>query len=745
MGDRLDRLRSKLPIGSSEPSIADIDDETFDRATEILEANGDDLTKENIREQAECLLEVEDIDEGELRLGVVQDETEQSIADRDVIAPRQLQEVSNLFESGYMVRNDQFVRTLTIHGYPERVPLGWLEDLYTTNDHVRVTQHIEPRDTGSVLRKLQKRLTQLRARLHKKDQKNQTDTHEVEADRDMVKDLIWDIILGETKLFDFAIYIEIIANTEQELDEATERVVESLSAANAEAVTLDKRQIESQDALAPLGDDPIKATQLMQETAVGTMFPFIEPTVADPEGVFYGFDGTNTPVLLDRYELSSYSKAIAGKMGSGKTFAEKHEMYHRLMIDPEIEMLVLDPLGDFVDFANDLGGQVIRFGGQNTVNPLEIRRGIDDVADDPFKKKFRSVMELFRTHFSAVADQSLSKEQEGILRRAVRLAYLKYGITADPATHENTSPTMQDVLDILHALTDGDQPSEFIELHEDANEERVRPEIEQLEMRFKDADEQYAYQLLLGLEAFQEGGENDNLNGRTNVELDNRLVIIDMSMFADTGQAPLFMHVMFDWIYQRAQSSDRRTQVTIDEAHYLLRRAATTDMIDLFIRHSRHFNTAITLISQTVDEFIAKSDKKSEEAVEKARNVYNLCDIKQIFHHESVSDAMIDFHDLTPSEQNFIATAQTGEDGGYSECLLAVNDWTKSLALHVNDYEIHVLDDDLDPWEYLVDQRYIDTGDVEYLAEEGRVNDYDIPDSLLEEADVRPSPQEADD
>jgi len=28
---------------------------------------------------------------------------------------------------------------------------------------------------------------------------------------------------------------------------------------------------------------------------------------------------------------------------------------------------------------------------------------------------------------------------------------------------------------------------------------------------------------------------------------------------------------------------------------------------------------------------------------------------------------MIDFHDLTPSEQTFLTTAQTGEDGGYSE------------------------------------------------------------------------------
>jgi len=194
---------------------------------------------------------------------------------------------------------------------------------------------------------------------------------------------------------------------------------------------------------------------------------------------------------------------------------------------------------------------------------------------------------------------------------------------------------------------------------------------------------------------------------------------------------------MFDWIYQRAASDhDRRTQVTIDEAHYLLRREATTDMIDLFIRHSRHFNTAITLISQTVDEFVAQSDGQSKEAAEKARNVYNLCDIKQIFHHESVSDEMIDFHDLTPSEQTFLTTAQTGEDGGYSEFLLGVNEWSKPLALHVNDYEVSVLDDDLDPWEYLVENRYIDADDAKFLAAENRLDDYKIPESLLEEADL---------
>ena len=311
----------------------------------------------------------------------------------------------------------------------------------------------------------------------------------------------------------------------------------------------------------------------------------------------------------------------------------------------------------------------------------------DDVADDPFKKKFRSVMELFRTHFSAVADQSLSKEQEGILRRAVRLAYLKYGITADPATHENTSPTMQDVLDILHALTDGDSPTEFIDLHEDADEERVRPEIEQLEMRFKEADEKYAYQLLLGLEAFQPGGENDNLNGRTNVELDNRLVVIDMSMFADTGQAPLFMHVMFDWIYQRAQSSDRRTQVTIDEAHYLVEAPGSVEWLKRTTRHSRHLNLSLHFVTQELADFYDTDG---------AETFVNQSSIKLLHRQGNLAPAHADALGLTDVQAAFVRDAVVGKDGlGFSTALLDVDEGgTYPLRVTALPEEEAIIEDD---------------------------------------------------
>lgn len=565
-----------------------------------------------------------------------------------------------------------------------------------------------------MLRKLQKRLNQLRARLTRKREKNRTDTQQAESDLSTVESLIWDLITGETKLFDVAVYIEIVADTKADLGDRTEHVLELLAQANAEAVTLDKRQLDAQAAMAPTGADPIRNTQLMQETAAATMFPFIEPAVADPDGVLYGFDQTNTPVIVDRYELSGHCKAIAGKIGSGKTYAEKSEQFRRLLIDPEIEVLALDPLGDFVEFAENLDGQVITFGGDNVINPLAIQQAVDDTVEDPFRKKLRSVLGMFRTHFAT--RDGLSKEEEGILRRATRLAYLKYGITADPTTHSNPNPTLQDVLDILEHVADGDSPSAFLEYHDAADTGRVAPIVEEIGDRFRPTDAEHAYTVLVGLEEFQAGGESDNLNGRTNIELDARYIVFDMSMFADSGQAPLLMHVMLDWVYQRAQSSDRRTQVAIDEVHYLLRRSAAQGMLNLFVRHSRHFNTGVTLISQTVDEFL--TDETSKE-------IFDQCDIKQVFRLEDISEAVATYMTLTPAEQSFIAAAQTGENSTYSESLLTVTGHgRKRIAIHSSEFEHHVLDDACNPWSYLDSAGVLDEQDRQFLRDQDRAHAY---------------------
>jgi hypothetical protein len=717
---------------TEEKSLDEIDEERVNEAMDILQQEEGEVTKDALRKQANHLLELEEIDEGEFRMGVVQDATEQEMSDRDIIAPNEISEVSKLLEDGYMVRNNQLVRIIEIHGYPKEVSIGWLEDLYSSNKNIRITQHIVPRDTGSILRKLQKRLNQLRARIARKKQNNRTDIHQEEADRDLIEQLIWDVITGESTLFDISVYIEVVADNKEQLIQLTEDVSESLGRLNADLATLDKRQVEAQDAVAPLAKDPIKSRALMQETAASTMFPFIGRDVMNPDGVLYGFDATQSPVMADRYEeFSSAGEVVAGKKGSGKTFSVIDHICKRRYIDTDNKFLIADPMGDFSDFADDVDGTVVHLGGDIRINPMEIRNSnVDDEREDPFISNIRSLIGIVK----AAVDQDLTRQQEGLLRRICHLAYYKYGITQNRATHSNTDPTFEDVLEITDHIRNGDRPSEFLNYHADANLTEIEPLVENIEQRFHPKDDEVAQRLYTTLESFQQGGVNSNFNGRTNVDLNSDIIVFDMSMFADSGSAPLFLHVMLDWIYQRSKVLNCKVHAIFDEVHYLLNRKSTQDLLDLFLRHCRHWDTSITLITQTVDEFLKEHNHLEND---KSRELYQLCKIKRIFRHDNVSRRMIDFHDLSSAEEHFIQGAAQGEQNPYSECLFVVgSDIKKAISVEVDEYTRHLVDEALDPWEYVIENGIIQPKDVVYLLENNRLHEYynDIPKPVLQKA-----------
>lgn len=710
-------------VGRSSPSLETIDQETFEMALAILQTAGETPTQERLKEKATQLNQLEALDEKDIRIGIVQDHNERSRADQAIIAPTRIEEGPTHLE-----RNAGFARILTISALPDRVPVGWLTALFTTNVNVRVSYHITPRDTATIVTNLQTRLTQIKASLVRKYQKNRTDTFEEEAEERAVEQLMTRIVEGRTKLFDFAIYLEIIADSIEELDILTRDVINLLAERNTELVPIAMRQIEGQQSTAPIAVDPIKNTQLMQEDALATTFGFIEPAINNPDGVLFGFDDTGMPVMVDQFSLSGYCMAVSGKIGSGKTYFTKMKLWRRLQIDPEIECIMFDPLGDdFVDFVTQLDGQVIKFGGDYVINPLELNPIATDAVEDPYRKKIRSLIGMMRTHFTPIG--GLSAQEEGLLVRAFHLAYLKYGITPSIDTHDAPDPTMQDVLDILTAIADGDAPSEFLQIDDTVTvDTELNQFITELEDRLRDDQRMHAENLLLGLEDFQANGINANLNGETNVSLDNRIVCFDMSMFADTQTAPLLMHVMLEWVYQRAQSSSRRTEVTFEEVHYLLGQDGARELLNLFIRHSRHFNTGLTLISQTVDEFVATP---------KVREIYDQCDIRALFYLEHVSNEATDYFDLSPREIDYIEQAARGQDSTYSECLLAVTGYgRRRLEIRTGDFEQHVLDDKQDPWEYLLKYGDMTPDDVQYLHEHHLLEQYSIPQDLQDAAGV---------
>ncbi|WP_424016329.1 VirB4 family type IV secretion system protein (plasmid) [Halorientalis pallida] len=690
-------------------------------AIDYLNLLGKETTTQNI-EWAAYQLQAEDV-----KLATPEETLkERGDQDKRLVAPRIVED-----HPEFQIRDDKVSSIMTVTSLPRKVGLGWLVPLTLADANIRLSVHIQPRDAKSTRKKLQRRYTQAVTSLTLKQTRGRTDTYEDQLDRDDLQRILQNVIKGTTKLFDVSIYIELVADSKEELEEMRNRVDAILAEQDVDVAPIKHQQLDANGSVAPLCTDTIGNVHPIQLEALGTMFNLVEPSIYDPEGVLFGFDDSKRPVILNRYALSGHSMAISGKTGSGKSYFRKLEIYRRLLADPEVQCIFFDPAGDdYPKFAESLGGEVIRFGGEHTVNPLEISPPSDAELEggvDTYALTIRSVIEMLNTHFEE--RDGLSAGEEGILIQAAHYACLSRRIIlGEYETYDRDSPVFDDLfrgVDIvaaggLEAARDQeiiddtelekfrsygvlDETTSRHHLGEEPSDDARTIPVSNMLVTPTDHHRELARNLQPKFESFKPGGINYNLNGQTNLDLSSRVVVMDMSSFADTGEMPLILHAMLSWAYLEAKRSPFKIDVTFDEAHYLLGRPAARDLINLFIRHARHYEAGLTLMSQTAHEFVRTNER---------REVYENCDVKCLFYAESVSEETQEYYELSDDEIRFIQTAARGQDSEYSECLLSTSvHGRRRLEIRSGPFEHYVLVDSLDPWDWLEEVEGIERGD----------------------------------
>lgn len=673
-------------------SIDDLSGEDVEEAISYLSAVGRESTVENIEETAYFLRSV---DQTETLHSGLESKEERSYVDHSVVAPTNMEPAGT-----WHTREGDYYQILTATSLPRLVTPGWLVPITLSEYDVRLSVHIQPRETSSVKGKLQQRLTQMKSAIQWKKKRGRTDVYEEEHEQSELERLLRKIIQGKTQLYNVAVYFEVHSESKEGMEEATRKIKRTVKEQGMELTPVEDRQIEAQQAIAPVATDPIRNQNTVQLEALATFFNFVEPPISNPEGVLMGFDDSKRPVIVDRFALSGHSKAVSGKVGSGKTYSVKLALYRRLLNNPDMQVILFDPLGDdFTDFAEKLGGSVIEFGGDDRINPFEIHPPEGNrEADDLYTEKVRSVIEILKTNFSQSEKSGMTAEEEGVCNPCIHYAYSKHGITDDPETFYNQSPILDDFSEAVGIIAEGGLESEdcSYSLSDEGMQSTLNTCPNHVEDLMRNPPERYvnyAKDLEPKLESFGDLSVNKNLNGRTNIDLDNRIICFDMNQFADTGEMPLIMHVMLDWAYQETRRTETYTDVTFEEVHYLLKRKGARNLINLFIRHARHFNSGLTLITQTPDEFL-KHDEK--------REIYDNCDIKQLFYQENVSPEVINYFDLSDEEVRHLRRAARGQSSNFSECLLSTSEHgRRRLEVYSDPYEQHVVEEDLDPHGYI--------------------------------------------
>jgi hypothetical protein len=374
-------------------------------------------------------------------------------------------------------------------------------------------------------------------------------------------------------------------------------------------------------------DGPAGYWQTLSTDGAAALFPFVDETIVEPSGVLVGLSLANaSPVFLERWSHASHSWGLFGTTGAGKTFAAALAMLRTRWVRPATELLVLDPLGEYGPLVRRLGGAVVRpaSGGAERMNPLDPATTGGDR-----REKAGRVGAMVRALFPSLRD-----EESAALDAAVSRLYAA----------GTGAPVLGDLLDEVDRGGGGNG------------------------------------RLATLLDVFRTGSLAA-VNGPTTCALDARVVDVDLAGIPD-DQLPFHLAYVLDWAYGRARDRPGPKLILLDEAHLLARHEPTAAFLDRLVRHMRHFDAGLLLLSQSPDDFLAGPSGRSL-----LRNLYATAFLRL----PEVSRPAQEFFGLTPAEAEWLPKARLPREAGYSESLWRVGEWHLPLAIVASTPEFEFL------------------------------------------------------
>jgi len=595
---------------------------------------------------------------------------------QSVVTPSSIDECANAVQTG-----EQWAKTMWITEFPDAPADGLYETLYSSPE-TRTTDisiHLEPRDTHATLDSLENQLEDLEANYEYLSEKRRAGARGVRKDLEDYREL-YDVLRNTSmRAFDASMYLTVRGDAQDEVDTASVAHTARSSPANLTPVTPRWMQLDTLVSASPVGMDQLNysldAKTPMLSGAVGAMFPFVAGTFAEP-GIEYGTYALNeSPLILDRFNRETgYCTMVIGKLGAGKSFSTKLQLVRRAMYDPDTVIVMLDPLAGFAGVNDALGGERVTVGGTQGFNPLDLQATPDHVLRsvpdlDPWAEQISWVLSFFETFFTHVATHPLG-ERKQTLRRAVQVAYERRGITREPETHGNDSPTIQDVIAVLEDILEA--PEEF-GYPTRAERESVKTDAQSL---LKDLRP-----------SFGDGGDLANLAQETAFDLDSPVIYLDLHQDEGTrgrSETSLMMQVLFNAVYERAKGTEKNVIFVIDEAHYLMADATSLSFLETAVRHSRHYDLSLHFITQTGGEFSLTPE---------ARTIASLCSMTLLHRVDEEAEKLAEWFGLSEREVNWVRTAKAGNDeDGYSEALLGLDEegWFP-LRIRASAYETDVI------------------------------------------------------
>lgn len=543
----------------------------------------------------------------------------------DFFAPDQIESRQS---PNYIIIDGKYVTYayLPSGAYPVQAYGGWLQVLFGYMEDVNVDLWVHKESPEAIQRRLQFELK------NKRIQQKNTDDIALDYD-DIISSLEAGFYIkqqlanGDDFCF-ISTILTIYADSEEELND---RFREMRDYCIRNDMNLKRCTFQQDEAfLATIPTSKFnkgiyaKSKRNVMASQLGSCYPFTAYELCDKGGVFLGINARyGSPVFVNMFDTAKYQNAnmmIFGPSGSGKTYTLLCMLLR--MRQKGTQVYIIAPLKGFEFYraCSAIGGQIIQIapGSAQNINIMEIRKKdtsdsdiIDGIPEGSRGSILVNKVQQLHRFFSLLIPDLTAIERQ-ILDETLVRTYGRFGITS-----RNKS--------LINPNGNG--------------EYKTMPVLGDLHKELEKAGEdgKRLYNLLTRFVT----GSAKSFNQPTNVNLENKFVVIDVSLLTEE-LLPIGMFIALDFVMDKAQADrTKRKIIAIDEMWKLMRGSkmsaefvvevfkiirgyagsaigATQDLADVLANEA-----GAAIINNSKTKLLLPMDKKEAEAVARVIDLTN--------------------------------------------------------------------------------------------------------------------------
>ena len=489
------------------------------------------------------------------------------------------------------------------NGFPHTVRGGWMSSLINAGEGVDIDVHLRRENRGKTLDKVAQRIRLNRTKLRGM-QDTSTDYEELTGSIQSGYYIKSGIANNNEDLFYMSVFITISARTYEELLWRRGQMTDLLKSMDMYINECNFRQEAALRSVMPfLCIDPNiekKAQRNILTSGAASTYMFTSFEMSDDSGVLLGINRHNNSLcIVDLFNTKVNKNAnvtLLGTSGAGKTFTM--QLLALRMRMRGIQCYILAPLKghEFKRACAAVGGTYIKIspGSTNCINVMEIRRTlspemelIDEMdynsEDSLLSRKIQQLLIFF-----SLLIPDMSNEEEQMLDEALVRTYRQFGITHDNdslyADKAHTRYKRMPSLGDLHKLLEANPLTQRLAI---------------IVSRFVT-------------------GSAQSFNQQTNVNLENKYVVIDISELKGK-LLPVGMFIGLDYIWDQVKSDrTKRKAIYIDEIWQLIGASSNRqagEFCQEIFKIARGYGAAAIAASQDLSDFFSLEDGKYGRAI----------------------------------------------------------------------------------------------------------------------------------